>query len=126
MLASVHVILFGIGLVLRVLERTCCDSFFFVLFLLFLQLLEPSLPQLCDPLTQQSTAAAALQVFLNVALARPRILADDQLRACRQAAEDFPKTAGVASVQVMVAVAKERKVGARDRKEGLPNGTFRT
>ncbi len=71
-------------------------------------MLEPSVPQLCESLSSASTAASTLQVFYNVALERPQILAD-HLKAFRATAENFPKTA-LASIQVMVAVAKIRKV----------------
>ena len=70
--------------------------------------MEPSVPQLCESLSSASTAASTLQVFYNVALERPQILAD-HLKAFRDTAENFPKTA-LASIQVMVAVAKIRKV----------------
>ena len=39
-------------------------------------LLEPSIPQLCDGLTSQSTATSTLQVFSNMAMTRPQPLAD--------------------------------------------------
>ncbi len=69
-------------------------------------LLEPSVPQLCESLTSQSTALATLQVFYHISLSKPHILADhvDQIRTT---AENFPKAAMYA-VQVMCAVAKVR------------------
>lgn len=69
-------------------------------------LLEPSVPQLCESLTQQSTALSTLQVLHNMALVKPSILAD-HLEQVKEAAENFPKTT-MSAVQVMCAVAKVR------------------
>jgi hypothetical protein len=71
--------------------------------------LESSVPQLCESLMSSSTAAAALQVFYNVALAKPQILSD-HLKHIRATAENQPKTA-LTAIQVLTLVAKSRKVG---------------
>ena len=69
-------------------------------------LLEPSVPQLCESLTQQSTALSTLQVLHNMALVKPSVLSD-HLQQVKEAAENFPKTT-MSAVQVMCAVAKVR------------------
>ena len=73
------------------------------------QLLEPSIPQLCEGLISSATAPATLQVLFNMALTRPTPLADytDHLMAT---ADNFPKTA-LLSIQVMSAIAKAKQVG---------------
>ena len=73
-----------------------------------LKLLEPSIPQLCEGLTSQSTAAATLQVFWNMAQSNANPLAD-HLAQYKMTAENFPKTTVVA-IQVMVAIAKIKPV----------------
>ncbi|XP_059086057.1 ventricular zone-expressed PH domain-containing protein 1-like [Tigriopus californicus] len=70
-------------------------------------LLEPSVPQLCESLTSQTTAAATLQVLYNIALTKPLILAD-HTRQLRVTAENFPKSA-ISAIQVMSAIAKVKK-----------------
>ena len=72
------------------------------------QLLEPSIPQLCEGLISPATAPATLQVLFNMALTRPTPLADytDHLMAT---ADNFPKTA-LLSIQVMSAIAKAKQV----------------
>jgi hypothetical protein len=77
-------------------------------FLLFLQLLEPSIPQLCEGLTLQATAQATLQVFCNMAVTRPQPLADQTVQI-KRTAENFPKTA-LASIQLMCLIAKTNQV----------------
>eukprot|EP00095_Tigriopus_kingsejongensis_P003875 maker-scaffold387_size188669-snap-gene-0.22 protein:Tk03875 transcript:maker-scaffold387_size188669-snap-gene-0.22-mRNA-1 annotation:"protein melted" len=67
-------------------------------------LLEPSVPQLCESLTSQTTAAATLQVLYNIALTKPLILAD-HTQQLRVTAENFPKSA-ISAIQVMSAIAK--------------------
>ena len=71
-------------------------------------MLEPSVPQLCESLTSQSTAAATLQVFYNIALTKPDILADNT-KQFMATAESFPKHA-MSAIQVMSAIAKVRQV----------------
>lgn len=72
------------------------------------QLLEPSVPQLCEQLTSQSTALATLQVFYNVAQVKPLILAEHTAQY-KATAENYPKTV-MSAVQVMCAVAKVKQV----------------
>ena len=71
-------------------------------------LLEPSIPQLCDGLTSQSTATSTLQVFSNMAMTRPQPLAD-QTSIIKRTAENFPKTA-LSSIQLMCLIAKTSQV----------------
>ena len=66
------------------------------------------MPQLCENLSSQSTAAATLQVFSNVAQLKPQILAD-HMNQYKITAQDFPKTA-MSAIQVMCAIARSKKV----------------
>ena len=72
------------------------------------QLLEPSIPQLCDGLTSQATAHSTIQVFCNMAMTRPQPLAD-HTNIIKRTAENFPKTA-LASIQLMCLIAKTNQV----------------
>ena len=72
------------------------------------QLLEPSIPQLCDGLTSQATAHSTIQVFCNMAMTRPQPLAD-HTNIIKRTAENFPKTA-LASIQLMCLIAKTSQV----------------
>ena len=74
----------------------------------FFQLLEPSIHQLSDGLTTQSTAHSTLQVFSNMAMTRPQPLAD-HTSIIKRTAENFPKTA-LASIQLMCLIAKTNQV----------------
>ena len=65
------------------------------------------MPQLCESLTNQSTALATLQVFYNVALMKPHILAD-HVNQYKTTANNFPKTTMV-TIQVMGAIARVRQ-----------------
>ena len=67
-------------------------------------LLEPSIHQLSDGLTSQTTAHATLTVFSNMAMTRPQPLAD-HTSIIKRTAENFPKTA-LASIQLMCLIAK--------------------
>ena len=53
-------------------------------------LLEPSIPQLCDCLGQQSTGMATLQVLQDIAAVRPSCLVD-HIVYFKQTAKSFPK-----------------------------------
>ena len=79
-----------------------------MLFLFSLQLLEPSIPQLCDGLTSQATAKSTVQVFIHMAVTRPQPLAD-HTSIIKRTAENFPKTA-LASIELMCLIAKANQV----------------
>lgn len=74
-----------------------------------LQLLEPSLPQLCEYLSAGPTASATMQVFLDMAGKRPQLLLD-HVPKIKQAAESHPNTLCLAA-QVISSVGKLSKVG---------------
>ena len=67
-------------------------------------LLEPSIPQLCEGLSQQSTAGPTLQVLKDVATAKPKCLVD-HMAAFKQTAKNFPKSI-VSVVQLLSVVAR--------------------
>jgi len=76
------------------------------------QLLEPSLPQLCEYLSTASTTSATMQVFLNMAGKRPQLLVD-HLSKIKQAAECHPNTLCLAA-QVISSVGKLNKDRAQE------------
>lgn len=76
------------------------------------QLLEPSLPQLCEYLTTSTTAAAAMQVFLDMANKRPQSLTD-YVPKIKQAAECHPNTLCLAA-QIISSVGKLSKDQAEE------------
>nr|CAD7455379.1 unnamed protein product [Timema tahoe] len=67
-------------------------------------LLEPSLPQLCEYLGTASTASATMQVFLNMAGTKPQLLVD-HVGKIKKAAESHPNTLCLAA-QVISSVGK--------------------
>jgi len=67
-------------------------------------LLEPSIPQLCECLSQQSTAPPTLQVLQDIALAKPKCLVD-HISSFKLTAENFPKTT-VSVIQLMSIIAR--------------------
>ena len=67
-------------------------------------LLEPSIPQLCDCLAQQSRGLATLQVLQDIAAVRPACLVD-HIVYFKQTAKSFPKTT-VSVLQLMSAVCR--------------------
>lgn len=73
-----------------------------------MQLLEASVPQLCEYLNSSVTAAATLQVFLHLAEKRPTLLVD-HVAAMKLAAHKHPHTVCLAA-QVIAAVGKLSKV----------------
>ncbi|KAK7869254.1 hypothetical protein R5R35_000874 [Gryllus longicercus] len=76
------------------------------------QLLEPSLPQLCEYLTTSTTAAAAMQVFLDMANKRPQSLTD-YVPKIKEAAECHPNTLCLAA-QIISSVGKLSKDQAEE------------
>ena len=75
-------------------------------------LLEPSIPQLCECLGQQSTVAPTIQVLQDIAASRPKCLVD-HLPAFKATAVRFPK-ATVSVVQLMATVARSNIDKSRD------------
>ena len=75
-------------------------------------LLEPSIPQLCECLGQQSTVAPTIQVLQDIAGLRPKCLVD-HLPAFKQTAARFPK-ATVSVIQLMATVARSNIDKSRD------------
>ena len=73
-----------------------------------LQLLEASVPQLCEYLSNSVTAAPTLQVFLHMAEKKPALLAD-HVGAMKQSAQRHPHTVCLAA-QVIGAIGKLSKV----------------
>ncbi|XP_049810598.1 protein melted isoform X1 [Schistocerca nitens] len=76
------------------------------------QLLEPSLPQLCEYLSAGPTASATLQVFLDMAGKRPQLLLD-HVPKIKQTAESYPNTLCLAA-QVISSVGKLSKDRAQE------------
>lgn len=76
------------------------------------QLLEPSLPQLCEYLSAGPTASATMQVFLDMAGKRPQLLLD-HVPKIKQAAESHPNTLCLAA-QVISSVGKLSKDRAQE------------
>ncbi|XP_018334236.1 protein melted isoform X2 [Agrilus planipennis] len=75
-------------------------------------LLEASVPQLCEYLNSSTTAAATLQVFLNMAKKKPTLLAD-HVNSLKLTAQRFPHIVCLAA-QVISAVGKLSKDRAQD------------
>lgn len=73
-----------------------------------MQLLEASVPQLCEYLSSSVTAAPTLQVFLYMAEKQPALLAD-HINAMKQSAQRHPQTICLAA-QIIGAVGKLSKV----------------
>lgn len=73
-----------------------------------IQLLEASLPQLCEYLGTSSTASATMQVFLNMAEKCPQMLIDS-VPKIKNAVDCHPNTLCLAA-QVLAAVGKLSKV----------------
>ena len=78
-------------------------------------LLEPSIPQLCECLSEQSTAAPTLQVLQDIAGARPKCLVD-HMAAFRTTAETFPKST-LQVIQLMSTVGRTSVDKSRDTLE---------
>ena len=78
-------------------------------------LLEPSIPQLCECLGQQSTAAPTLQVLQDIAVARPKCLVD-HMAAFRHTAETFPMST-LQVIQLMSTVGMTSADKSRDTLE---------
>jgi len=74
-------------------------------------LLEPSIPQLCECLSQQSTAPPTLQVLQDIALAKPKCLVD-HISSFKLTAANFPKTT-VSVIQLMSIIARTSADKAR-------------
>jgi len=75
-------------------------------------LLEPSIPQLCECLSQQSTAPPTLQVLQDIASAKPKCLVD-HISSFKLTAANFPKTT-VAVIQLMSMIAKHSADKSRE------------
>lgn len=73
-----------------------------------MQLLEASLPQLCEYLCTSQTVISTLQVFLNLAKNQPQLLSDYVLKI-KKAAECNPNSLCIAA-QVLSSVGKINKV----------------
>lgn len=82
-----------------------------------LQLLEASVPQLCEYLNVATTAMPTLHVFLNMAEKKPTLLAD-HISSVKAAAQRFPHTVCVAA-QVIGAVGKLSKVHKHTSKSSI-------
>ena len=78
-------------------------------------LLEPSIPQLCECLGQQSTAAPTLQVLQDIAGARPECLVD-HMADFRHTAETFPMST-LQVIQLMSTVGMTSADKSRDTLE---------
>jgi len=79
------------------------------------ELLEPSIPQLCECLLQQSLASSTLQVLQDIASALPLCLYD-HMTAFKTTASNFPKTT-VSVVQLMTVIC----LPSLDRSRELAN-----
>ncbi|KAE8740818.1 hypothetical protein FOCC_FOCC013672 [Frankliniella occidentalis] len=75
-------------------------------------LLEPSLPQLCEYLSQASTASDTMKVFVNMAEKRPQLLID-HLSEIKKVVECYPNTLCLAA-QVISSVGKLSKDRAQE------------
>ncbi|XP_045473807.1 protein melted isoform X2 [Harmonia axyridis] len=75
-------------------------------------LLEASVPQLCEYLSNPVTAAATLQIFLHMAQKKPALLAD-HVNVMKLAAQKYPQIICLAA-QVISAVGKLSKDKAQD------------
>lgn len=75
-------------------------------------LLEPSLPQLCEYLSQASTASDTMKVFVNMAEKRPQLLVD-HLSEIKKVVECHPNTLCLAA-QVISSVGKLSKDRAQE------------
>ena len=75
-------------------------------------LLEPSIPQLCENLSQASLAPATLQVLQYIAFARPKCLVD-HIAAIRTTATIFPKTT-VSAVQLLSVIGRSSMDKSRE------------
>ncbi|XP_019873887.2 protein melted isoform X2 [Aethina tumida] len=75
-------------------------------------LLEASVPQLCEYLSNSVTASPTLQIFLHMAEKKPALLAD-HVGAMKEAAEKHPHTVCLAA-QVIGAIGKLSKDRAQD------------
>ena len=78
-------------------------------------LLEPSIPQLCECLGQQSTAAPTLQVLQDIAGARTKCL-EDHMADFRHTAETFPMST-LQVIQLMSTVGMTSADKSRDTLE---------
>lgn len=78
----------------------------------FFQLLEASVPQLCEYLSSAMTAVPTLQVFLHMAEKKPAMLAD-HVTMIKQTAQRHPQTVCLAA-QVIGAVGKLSQARAQD------------
>lgn len=75
-------------------------------------LLEPSLPQLCEYLSQAATASDTMKVFVNMAEKRPQLLVD-HLSEIKKVVECHPNTLCLAA-QVISSVGKLSKDRAQE------------
>ena len=75
-------------------------------------LLEPSIPQLCEGLTQATLAPATIQVLQYIAFARPKCLVDN-LAAVRTTASTFPKST-VSAVQLLSVIGRSSLEKSRE------------
>lgn len=75
-------------------------------------MLEASVPQLCEYLNSAVTAAATMQVFLNLAERKPSVLAE-HVSIIKKTAQKHPHTVCPAA-QVIAAVGKLSKDRAQD------------
>ncbi|CAH0555735.1 unnamed protein product [Brassicogethes aeneus] len=75
-------------------------------------LLEASVPQLCEYLSNSVTASPTLQIFLRMAEKKPALLAD-HINAMKEVAEKHPHTVCLAA-QVIGAIGKLSKDKAQD------------
>lgn len=75
-------------------------------------LLEPSIPQLCEGLTQATLAPATLQVLQYIAFARPKCLVDN-IAAVRTTASTFPKST-VSAVQLLSVIGRSSLEKSRE------------
>lgn len=85
-----------------------CVNYFCILLFWNLQLLEASVPQLCEYLNSSVTAVPTLQIFLHMAEKQPSLLAD-HVSAIKQTAQKHPHTVCLAA-QVIGAVGKLSQV----------------
>lgn len=75
-------------------------------------LLEASVPQLCEYLSNSATVVPTLQIFLHMAEQRPTLLAD-HVNAFKQCAQKHPQTVCLAA-QIISAIGKLSKDKAQD------------
>lgn len=78
---------------------------------LFFQLLEASLPQLCEYLNSSVTVTPTLQIFLHMAEKKPALLLD-HINAMKQAAQRHPQTVCLAA-RIIGAVGKLSRVSSQ-------------